>query len=198
MVNKPEISEQLEHMARKVAYLVKAYPEHTMGKITTLIQAPAIVINGSIWAAQDLGYISEPDSKTGVSKLLKEPESWDMGEGLSEMKRLLVLAFTHLAEKETDLEEHYLSRWTQGFTSHDLLIALKQLEDDKVLAQYLLEDGKETYTFYTLYENRDKLWGRKQFKKDPLADGKTGKDKDAKAAPEKPDAPEAPQGEQNK
>jgi hypothetical protein len=186
-----ELSKTLQHMAQKVAYLVQAYPEHTMAKITTLIQAPAIVINCAIWAAQDLGYISEPDAKTGIPKLLKLPDEWDMGEGLTELKGMLVLAFTHLATRETDLEEHYMSQWTQGFTAHDVLIAMKQLEDEKVLAQYLLEDGKETYTFFTLYENRDKLWGRKQFKKDPLATRKNRKDDKPTNAPQE-DAQDEP------
>jgi len=171
-----KISKQLEQMAHKVAYLVKSYPEHKIGQITTLIQAPAIVINCSLWAAQDLGFISEPDPKTGMTKLLKDPTGLEMGEGLAELKMLLTLAFTHLAKRETDLEEHYISQWTQGFTAHDVLIALKQLQEEKVLAEYLIEDGKETYTFFTLYENREKLWGRAQFKKDPLAT-----DKDEKA-----------------
>ena len=37
------------------------------------------------------------------------------------------------------------------------------------IAEYEIEDGENKYVFYTLYQNRDKLWGRKQFKADPLA-----------------------------
>jgi hypothetical protein len=53
------------------------------------------------------------------------------------------------------------------------MIALGYLIHTKVLAQYELtdpEDLKSTYTFTSLYENSEQMWGRKYFEKQPTGD----------------------------
>ena len=65
------------------------------------------------------------------------------------------------------MEETYLSSWTNGYGSHDVLIAMKRLLDGHVLAEYEIEDGDNTYTFYTNYDTREQQYGRKDFKTDP-------------------------------
>jgi hypothetical protein len=59
----------------------------------------------------------------------------------------------------------------------DVLVAVKRLLETKKLHEYEIEDGEEKYIFYTLYKNRDKLYGRQAFKKDPLANSREGGDK---------------------
>lgn len=156
--------------SHKVAYLIQQYPEHKLEQIIGLIQMPAVDINAAIWHAIDTGLISDPDPETGASTFLKEPKKWQFGETVDQLKETLVYAFQKLAKKESDLEENYLNSWLQGYTAHDELIVMKTLLNDHTFAEYMIEDGDSQYTFYTLYENRDKLWGRAQFKKDPLND----------------------------
>lgn len=154
--------------AHKVAYLVYVYPEKKMTEIINLFQLPPIDINAAIWAAVDLGLISQP-TKEGEVKFLKKPDSWDFGADTEHLIDAVYYCFEKLAQREEDLEENYVSNWLMGYTSQDTLIAIKRLLENKQLAEYEIEDGDSAYTFYTLYENRKKLWGKKQFKKNPLA-----------------------------
>lgn len=165
--------------ANKIAFLVESYPKHTMSQIIALVQLPAIDINAAIWYATELGFIGEPDEKTGVPPLLNRPMVWNFGEAEGDLEDELVYCFKQLAKKETDLEENYLSNWTAGYSNHDTLIAVKSLEQEGVLAQYQIEDKENKYIFFTLAENKDKLWGQHQFKENPLASKG-----DTKAAPE--------------
>lgn len=161
-------SQRMFQNANKIAYLVQQYPEHKLTEIIGLLQMPAIEINTAIWRATEEGFISEPDKDNGTIELLKAPETWDFGTTVNDIKDMLLYSFAELSKKETDLEENYLSQWTAGYPTHDILIATRHLLETKELAQYMIEDKDSTYTFFTLYENRDKLWGRQQFKIDPL------------------------------
>ena len=154
--------------ANKVTFLVSVYPEHTLPQIIELLQMPAIDINAGLWYAQELGFLSQPDPDTNTAKLLKTPEVWTFGQAVYDLEEALLYCFRQLAEKETDMEETYLSNWTADYPSHDVTIALKHLEAINELAQYAIEDDANMYTFFTLPVNKDKLWGKKQFKHDPL------------------------------
>lgn len=180
------ISKKMQHNAHKFAFFVETYPEHTVAQIIAILEMPAIDINCAIWAATELGIISEPDKETNMTAILKKPEVWNFGKVEADLEDALLYSFQQLAKKETDLEENYLSQWTGGYTSHDVMIALKQLINDEQIASYELEDtltmkGKNgepnIYTFFTLYENRDKQWGAKQFKQSPIPPKKDDTDK---------------------
>lgn len=169
------ITNKMLHNANKVAYIAQQYPEHKLGQIIALLGMPAIDINTAIWAATELGFIEEPNKATGEIVIGKLPDTWDFGQEVEDLKEALVYSFTELAKKETDLEETYLGNWTNGYPAHDVLIAMKQLLGDKVLAEYDLTDPmdlKSTYTFYTLYENGEQMWGRKQFETQPTGEEK--------------------------
>lgn len=163
------------HNANKVGYLVKQYPEHDMNQIIGLFVLPPIDINAAVWAAIELGFISEPDPDEHAVRLLKEPESWDFGQDVNDLIDTIYYCMEKLNSKENDMEDNYLSNWTMGYQAHDILVAMKRLLENKQLATYELEDGENAYDFYTLYDNREQLWGRKQFKKDPLAQRKNKK-----------------------
>jgi hypothetical protein len=167
--------------AHKVAFLAEQYPEHTLGQIIALLQIPSIDINAAVWTAVEAGLISEPDKSTGTFQRLKTPAVWAFGDTVRDLQNEIVYCFNKLARNETDLEENYLSQWTAGYTSHDVMICLNNLLNSNILSEYQIEDGENSYTFYTLYENREQLWGRKSFKKDPLAKrkGKKGGNSEA-------------------
>lgn len=161
--------------AHKVAYLIQQFPKHTMAEIIALLVMPAIDINTAIWAAQDMNLIGEPDEKTGKAELLEPPKSWDFGTDEKHLENVLLYCFGQLAKKETDLEETYLSNWTNGYTAHDVLIALRRLLESRQLAEYQIDDTDKqgvvnAYTFFTLYDNREQLWGTKQFKEPPVSE----------------------------
>jgi hypothetical protein len=162
----------LAQTAHKVLYLCDAYPEKTLKEVISLLAMPAIDINTAIWYCQVEGFLSEPDGETGYVKVLKKPTAWSFGPEETALEKLLVYAFEQLNSKEQDLEEFFVSQWTTGYPSQDVLVAVKRLLETKKLHEYEIEDGEEKYIFYTLYKNRDQLWGRKSFKKDPLAQAK--------------------------
>lgn len=165
----------LAQTAHKVLYLADQYPEKTLKEVIELLALPAIDINTAIWYCQDQGWLTEPDGETGFVKVLKKPAAWSFGPEETALEKLLVYAFEKLNSREQDLEEFFVGQWTTGYFPHDVLIAVKHLLNTKKLHEYQLEDGEEKYIFYTLYKNREQLWGRKQFKKDPLTGVKKNK-----------------------
>lgn len=169
--------------ACKVTFLIQQYPEKKLPEILSLLQLPALDINAAIWAAQDMGWINEPDDKTGYVELIEAPLTWSFGDSIYNLKNSLLYCFEKLAKKEQDLEENYINQWTQGYPAHDVLVAVKSLLVDRRLFEYELldqqrnEKGKlqfdkkgepimDPYIFYTLWENAEQEWGRKQFKTD--------------------------------
>ena len=173
--------------AHKVVFLVKNYPDKNLEHIIAALQMPAIEINNAIWVAVDMGFIVDPDTTEGKMELLKEPEEYQLGQACADLRAMIVFTFNRLATQEKDLEENYMSNWTLGYAGHDVLITLKQLINEHVLATYQLtdpEDTKSTYTFYSLYENSEQMWGRKNFKQQP-----TGEEVPDTSAPED-DTPE--------
>jgi hypothetical protein len=169
-----------EQNTHKFVYLIEQYPEHKLGQIIELLAGMSpLDINAAIWNAQEAGYISEPDADTQTVKLLRTPKKWDFGEDVQHLEHTFLYGFEHVASQENDLEEHAVTAWSQGYLPHDALIALKRLQENGQINQYTIDDTEEsgavnTYTFFTLEENMGKLWGRKQFKNDPLAGKEDG------------------------
>lgn len=159
--------------AHKIAFLIKRYPEKTLAEHLKVFLVPAIEINTAIWKAVELGLITEPDKETGKCTFLKDPDEWQFGSRVDDLIAMLKYSFAELAKTERDLDEVYISNWTVGHEAHDVMIAIGYLLDTRVLAQYDLtdpEDLKSTYTFTTLYENSEQMWGRKYFEKLPTGD----------------------------
>ena len=166
------VTTTMRENANKLAFLAQQYPEHKLPQLLALFQMPAIDINATVWAAQELNFISEPDADTEEVKLLRPPKIWNFGPVEKELEDLIIYSFTQLAKKEVDLEENYMANWTAGYTGQDTLIAAKHLIEQHKLASYEIEDGENSYTFFTLYENSEQLWGSKQFKKPPVSGDK--------------------------
>lgn len=175
------VSDKITNNAYKLAYLIKSYPEKPFRStydenreieeqgVMDMLGMPALDINTATWKAQELGLVGNVDLETGKLPLLKEPEEWNFGEGQTNFQEAIMYGFRKLAEKESDLEEYSLQAWLSGYPPHDIFIAVKYLLETNQLAEYEIEDGENKYLFYTLYENREQFWGRKQFKKDPMA-----------------------------
>lgn len=176
---------KIRENANKVGFIVEQYPEHKLPDVLKLLQMPPIDINTAIWAAEKLGFIGKPNAETGEIPRGEVPANWEFGSDVEDLKSTLVFSFTELGKREKDLTEEYLSTWLSGYPTQDKLVAMKSLLNDRVLAEYNIddpqlddkgeptydEDGKpviNVYTFYTLFENGENLWGRKDFKKDPV------------------------------
>jgi hypothetical protein len=164
------------HNANKVAYLFQQFPKHSVPEIMALLQMPPIDVNAAMWLAQELGFITELDKKKDQIKFVKAPETWDFGPLESGLEDALTYCFKRLGQDEKDLDEQFLSDWTNGYPAHDVIIAMKRLLNDRVLFEYHLtdtdKDGTDNvYKFFTSFENSEMQWGKKNFKKAPKADG---------------------------
>lgn len=162
--------------ANKVAYMFQQFPKHSVPEIVALLQMPPIDVNAAMWYAQELGFITELNKKKDQIKFVKAPKTWDFGTLETTLEDSIQYCFRRLAEDETDLDEKFLSDWTAGYPAHDVIIAMKQLLNDRVLAEYLLTDtdkdgNKNEYKFFTLYENSEMQWGKKNFARPPKAEG---------------------------
>ena len=158
----------IEENAMKLARVASFYPEHKLEEILGLIQMPPADINAALWRAEDLGYM-EIDKKAQQFKLLHVPDM-EWGELTSALRDRIMYCLKKLNESETDMEEMVLTQWFAGYPSHDILLVLKSLIQDEVVATYNIldstkEGGKNEYVYYTLAKNRSQEWGRKQFKK---------------------------------
>lgn len=171
--------------AHKVAFVMQQYPEKTLPHMIDLLAMPAIDINAALWAAEDLGYIATPDKKTGAMKFLKEPDEWDFGPEVDNLRRSIVYCLEVLARRKTDLEEFFISKWTSGYAVIDVLVAMKSLLVQGKVGEYEVQDQRrdekgnlmfaedentpqmDTYIFYTLPQYVKYQWGRKSFKELP-------------------------------
>lgn len=156
--------------AHKVAYLANEYPKKDMGELSNIFTMSPFDFNLAVWVAKDKGYFDV--SKKGKVKIKNLPEDWQFGEAVDHLIRAIPYIFGKLAENKGDMEEEYFGNWTQGYAPHDVAIAIKYLENIEVIASYEVIDVNDSkskkevnkYIFYTLYENRHKRWGEKQFK----------------------------------
>lgn len=161
--------------AHKLAYLRQKYPELDSEELLKLLQVSGFDKNAAIWMADELGFI-KTDTTTGVMALGMPPETWDFGPKVKAMQETIVYCFKKLAERETDMDEHFVTNWLIGYPPQDSICAIGQLVDDRVLFEYTLTDhnkktGTSEYLYYTLFENSEMQWGKKNFKKAPKAEG---------------------------
>lgn len=169
--------------AHKITFIMQQYPEKKLPDLLTLLAMPAIDINSGLWAAEDLGYITQVDKDTGVLAFASEPENgWDFGQSVVDLKGELLYCMGVLARRQADLEEFFISKWTQGYPVADVLVAVKSLLVNNQLVEYELQDHRidekghkmfeedentpimDTYIFYTLPENAAHQWGKLSFK----------------------------------
>lgn len=157
----------IEQNAHKVVYLATLYPDQPMPIIFSMFQMPAIDINSAMWFAVDKGWLI--DNGNDKAPTIQAPSEWNFGEDVEAMQEKILIGLKHVAKVENDIEEGFLMQWCQGYPSHVLHIAVKDLVAQGKLGTYSIDDleedgNKSTYTFYCLPENTDKRWGEKQFK----------------------------------
>ena len=87
------IAKKIQEDAHKFSYLIRAYLEKTTQEVIDLFYITKADVNCAIWAAVELGLISEVNIKTGKSKFLKEPKEWSFGENVRAIEDTLTYAF---------------------------------------------------------------------------------------------------------
>ena len=161
--------------ANKLAYLRKIYPELESSDIMKLLQVSGMDQNAAVWLAEELGFITV-DKVTSEMAFSIEPDTWQFGTAVETLEESITYCFQQLAKREVDLDERFLTDWLIGVPPQDSLVATQHLVEKRVLFEYELTDetpktGKSAYKFYTLYENSEMQWGKKNFKKEPKSEG---------------------------
>lgn len=186
----------IEQNANKAIFMCSIYPDLPLTKIATMFQLPAIDINSAIWYAIERGWLT--DNGDGVPPTINENVSYDLGEDVEGLQDMILAGLRHVAKVEKDIEEGFLVQWCNGHPGHTLLFAVKDLIRTGQIGTYSVEDlepegEKSTYTFYSLPENVDKQWGKREFKNaKSLQDTEPTTSLDAIKEDELPDAPEEP------
>lgn len=189
-VEKPVLKDQGLHDVHKLVFLADAFPEKNIRKLVELFEVPPIVSNVAIWRAIDMGYIviNPETEKVEIASL---PEKWEFGPDIEYLEQALIYTFARLARDESDMDENYLLNWLFGIPVQDQLIATKHLVATHVLATYTVENTttlpaskkakgkgkkgevvKDVYTFWSLWDNAEQEWGRKQFEDQNRLDSK--------------------------
>ena len=153
-----------------------------------MVPMPAVDLNNGLWYAEEMGWIHPPDEKTRILKPKHMPEEWDFGQGVKDLENAILYWLGKLADRETDPEDYQVGTALMGYPPHDILIAMRELERKKLVHEYAIEDTlseleedkPSTYIFYTLMQNKNKQWGSKHFKKNPLGDDDETKTSDVK------------------
>jgi hypothetical protein len=186
-MTKPELTERQLNNMHKVVFLANQYHHESLFELSKLFDMPMIDSNNAIRAAEEWGYLVV-DKHTGGYSVDTVPEKWEFGKEVQNLTDELLFMFRWLAEDETDLHEQELNVWLGGYRSMDYGIVLNVLLDNRTIVTYDVintvqlpakskkarvrgekgETVKDTYVFYTLFENLEQQWGRKQFNADQL------------------------------
>lgn len=170
--------------AHKIVYLASKNQNKNLAEVIGLLEMPAIDINVGIFYAEDQGWL-KINKEEGTFEV-ETPVAWQFGSITDGLQERIEYLFEVLARKEKDFEENMLKNWAQGYPDHDIEIALHRLVELEVLTTYTIKDegntegGAVEYTFYTLWANRDKEWGRKEFARQDKVEVK---ENDVKASP---------------
>lgn len=169
------------HDVHKFVYMANEYADKTIDEIAGLfVDMAPIDVSVAVWRAQDLGMVELSDGSRQAKVIIHDlPKKWEFGPEAERLISQIKYTFKRTARDEKDIEEHYLMNMMQGYKPVDVMISMKFLMNQKFLGSYTVEDitvlkpatkkkpariDKAVYTFYSIYDNLEQEWGRKQFK----------------------------------
>ena len=184
-----ELTQSEIELVHKIVWLMNEYPGKKINEFAESFLTPdmgVFDINVSIWRAEALGYIVLDDPNfdgTGTYKVDMVPDSYQFGESVEELMRSIPFLLTRMNKEEGDILDRQLQIWfAPNHQRIDWTVALRRLINDRVIASYELtnvnkiepskkakgrgkkpQEIRDTYTFYTMWENGEQRWGAKQF-----------------------------------
>lgn len=162
-------SEQIANILTFYAYY---HPKETVDDIATDFKLPAgLIVNGLYWGHQAGLFTAKkvgPQFKEIVVKTVPDNNS-DFGKDLERVKGIALEIVTNVNSDGKDITDDNLYIWL-GAPLVVSKTALQLLVNGKQLVKYQVTDPKDKkskYNFYTLPENKDKLFGLSEFKIKP-------------------------------
>lgn len=188
MIKESDLKSEDLIRVHQIVWLMNEFPGETINEFAKNFLAPEMPIyhvNLTIWQARDLGYIVIDDPEfdgSGTYKVDRVPDEWHFGAKTEELLETLPYFLKQLNAEESDIAEGQLQSWMIPFyTRYEYGIALRKLTNDNVVATYEIKvvhrkgagnkgrkRGKEDkifedkYVYYTLPENLEQKWGKKQ------------------------------------
>lgn len=159
-----------EQIANILAYYSYYNPKDDVDQIALDFKLPAaLIVNGLYYGDKHHLFTVKkkgPQFKEIVTETPPADET-DFGRDLDRIKGIIFEVISNLNTDEEDITDDNLFIWL-GVPLIVAKVALQILVNGGLLAKYRItdpNDPKSIYHFYTLIENKDKFYGKKQFKR---------------------------------
>lgn len=159
-----------EQTANILAFYSYYHPKESVDAIALDFKIPAAIIVNALYYGERAGIFKAkkegPQYKEIVVPVVPDNNS-DFGADFERVKSNILETITNLNSDEEDITDDNLFIWL-GVPLVVSRSALQLLINEGKLAKYWIidpKDPKSKYHFYTLTENKDKMFGKKQFKR---------------------------------
>lgn len=159
-----------EQTANILALYSYYHPKEDIDKIALDLKVPvAIIVNGLYYGDRNRFFKVTKEGaqyKDIVVNAVPDANA-DYGKDLERVKGIIHEVITNLNSDEEDITDDNLFIWL-GVPFVIAKVALQLLINEGKLVKYRIvdpKDPKSVYHFYTLFENKGKYYGKKQFKR---------------------------------
>jgi hypothetical protein len=161
-----------EQVANILAFYAYYHPQEDVDFIATEFKLPvALIVNGLYFGDRSGLFKSVkkgPQFKEIVVSAVPDDNA-DFGKDMERIKAMMIEVITNVNTDEKDITDDNLFIWI-GAPLVISKVALQLLVNEHELIKYRITDPKDPkskYHFYTLPENREKFYGRAEFKRRP-------------------------------
>lgn len=147
----------------------KLHPDWTISRIASELGYSPLFIIEALHLGEIEGDFKRDEEKDTLVDV-QWPERVSSSELLDDLYESIHKVVGYFNAKEMDIEEGLMWQWLNGVRPLMIEFTIDDLVMGDKIAKYDLTDPKDeksVYTFLTLPENKDKQWGRKQFKVAP-------------------------------
>jgi len=161
-----------EQTANILAFYSYYHPGETVDEIAIDFKLPAAMIINGLYYGERNGIFTAKKKGTQFKEILVSAvpdNNADFGKDLERVKSNIHEIITNLNSDKSDITDDNLFIWL-GVPFIVAKVALRLLVNEGKIVRYWIRDPKDAkskYNFYTLTENKDELFGRKQFKRQP-------------------------------
>ena len=158
-----------EQAANILAFYSYYHPKETIDDIAVDFKVPAAIIVNGLYCGERIGLFTTkkkgPQFKEIVVNAVPDDNA-DFGKDMDRVKGNIYETITNLNSDSEDITDDNLFIWL-GVPLIVAKTALQLLVNEDSLVRYRITDPKDKskYYFYTLPENKEKFFGKKQFKR---------------------------------
>lgn len=161
-----------KQVANILAFYSYYHPKETVEEIALDFKIPAANIVNGLYYGERTGLFTAKKKGAQYQEItvtVVPDDSDDFGKDLERVKGNIYETITNLNSDEEDITDDNLFIWL-GVPFIIAKTALQLLVNEGKLVKYRIidpKDKKSIYHFYTLTENREKFYGKIQFKRQP-------------------------------